>query len=54
MKSKAYGALIERGPEGATEVLLADHAAVLEALAARFGMRFAAGTEFPLGETAEL
>lgn len=38
--------LIERRPEGASEVLLADHAAVLDALAARFGMRFAEETEF--------
>jgi N-hydroxyarylamine O-acetyltransferase len=40
--------LIERRPDGATEVLLADHAAVLEALATRFGLRFPEGTEFPL------
>jgi len=46
--------LIERRPEGATEVLLADHAAVLETLEARFGMRFPEGTEFPLAETAEV
>ena len=39
--------LIERRPDGATEVLLADNAAVLETLAARFGMRFPEGTEFP-------
>jgi N-hydroxyarylamine O-acetyltransferase len=44
--------LIERRPEGATEVLLADDAAVLETLAARFGMHFPAGTAFPLLETA--
>jgi N-hydroxyarylamine O-acetyltransferase len=46
--------LIERRAEGASEVLLADDAAVLEVLAARFGMRFAAGTEFPLVETAQV
>jgi N-hydroxyarylamine O-acetyltransferase len=39
--------LIERRPEGASEVLLADDAAVLETLAARFGMHFPAGTRFP-------
>jgi N-hydroxyarylamine O-acetyltransferase len=44
--------LIERRPEGATEVSLADDAAVVEVLAARFGMRFPEGTEFPLVETA--
>ena len=45
--------LIERRPDGASEVVLADHAAVMETLAERFGMRFPAGTEFPLVETAE-
>lgn len=40
--------LMERSPEGASEVVLADDAAVLETLAARFGMRFPAGTRFPL------
>jgi hypothetical protein len=40
--------LIERRPEGASEVLLADDAAVLETLAARFGLHFPAGTGFPL------
>ena len=39
--------LIERRPEGATEVLLADNAAVLGTLATRFGMRFPEGTELP-------
>jgi len=42
--------LIERRPEGASEVVLADNAAVLEALTARFGLRFPAGTEFPYVE----
>ena len=40
--------LIERRPEGPTEVLLADHAAVLDTLATRFGLRFPEGTAFPL------
>jgi hypothetical protein len=44
--------LIERRPEVASEVLLADDAAVLETLAARFGMHFPEGTVFPLMETA--
>jgi N-hydroxyarylamine O-acetyltransferase len=44
--------VIERRPEGTSEVLLADDAAVLETLAARFGLRFPAGTVFPLLETA--
>jgi N-hydroxyarylamine O-acetyltransferase len=39
--------LIERRPEGASEVVLADDAAVLEVLATRFGMHFLAGTKFP-------
>jgi N-hydroxyarylamine O-acetyltransferase len=39
--------VIERRPEGASEVVLADNAAVLDALAARFGLRFPEGTEFP-------
>jgi N-hydroxyarylamine O-acetyltransferase len=39
--------LIERRPEGASEVLLADDEAVLDTLATRFGMRFPAGTSFP-------
>ena len=43
--------LMERRPEGATEVALADDAAVLEALASRFGMAFPEGTRFPLVET---
>jgi hypothetical protein len=40
--------VIERRPEGASEVLLADDAAVLETLASRFGMHFPEGTVFPL------
>ena len=44
--------LMERRPEGATEVVLADDAAVLETLAARFGLRLPAGTRFPSVETA--
>jgi N-hydroxyarylamine O-acetyltransferase len=44
--------VIERRPEGASEVLLANDAAVLETLAARFGMHFPAGTVFPSSETA--
>ena len=40
--------LIERRPDGDSEVLLADDAAGLETLAARFGMHFPAGTAFPL------
>ena len=40
--------LIERRPDGDSEVLLADDAAVLETLAERFGMHFPAGTAFPL------
>jgi N-hydroxyarylamine O-acetyltransferase len=43
--------LTERRPEGSTEVLLADDAAVLETLAARFGLRFPTGTRFPLIDT---
>jgi len=39
--------LIERRPEGVSEVMLADDAAVLDVLAARFGMHFPAGTTFP-------
>jgi N-hydroxyarylamine O-acetyltransferase len=39
--------VIERRPEVASEVLLADDAAVLETLAARFGMHFPEGTVFP-------
>ena len=39
--------LIERRPSGATEIMLADDAAVLEVLAARFGLHFPAGTTFP-------
>jgi N-hydroxyarylamine O-acetyltransferase len=44
--------LMERRPEGSTEVVLADDAAVLETLASRFGLHFPAGTRFPLVETA--
>jgi len=44
--------LMERRPEGSSEVVLADDAAVLETLAARFGLHFPAGTRFPLVETA--
>jgi N-hydroxyarylamine O-acetyltransferase len=44
--------LMERRPEGVSEVLLADDAAVLETLAARFGLHLSAGTKFPLVETA--
>jgi N-hydroxyarylamine O-acetyltransferase len=40
--------LIERRPEGATEVLLPDHAAVLATLATRFGLHLPEGTELPL------
>jgi N-hydroxyarylamine O-acetyltransferase len=39
--------LIERRPEGVSEVVLADDAAVLEALVTRFGLRFPEGTSFP-------
>lgn len=39
--------LIERRPEGVSEVVLADDAAVLDVLAARFGMHFPPGTSFP-------
>jgi N-hydroxyarylamine O-acetyltransferase len=44
--------LMERRPEGVTEVVLADDAAVLEVLSARFGLHFPAGTRFPSVETA--
>jgi N-hydroxyarylamine O-acetyltransferase len=44
--------LMERRPEGSSEVVLADDAAVLETLAARFGLHFPEGTRFPLVETA--
>lgn len=44
--------LFERRPDGVSEVLLADDAAVLETLATRFGLYFPAGTSFPLVETA--
>jgi len=39
--------LIERRPEGVSEMVLADDAAVLDVLAARFGLHFPAGTRFP-------
>ncbi|HUB77530.1 MAG TPA: arylamine N-acetyltransferase [Bryobacteraceae bacterium] len=39
--------LIERRPEGVTESMLADDAAVLDVLATRFGLHFPAGTSFP-------
>jgi N-hydroxyarylamine O-acetyltransferase len=42
--------LMERRPEGSSEVVLADDAAVLETLAGRFGLHFPAGTRFPLVE----
>jgi N-hydroxyarylamine O-acetyltransferase len=42
--------LIERRPEGSSEVVLADDEAVLETLAERFGLRFPAGTRLPHGE----
>jgi N-hydroxyarylamine O-acetyltransferase len=42
--------LIERRPEGSTEVLLVDDAAILEVLASRFGLHFPAGTRFPYEE----
>ena len=42
--------VIERRAEGASESLLADDEAILEALASRFGLHFAAGTRFPYVE----
>jgi N-hydroxyarylamine O-acetyltransferase len=42
--------LIERRPEGSSEVVLADDAAVLDALATRFGLYFPEGTSFPCEE----
>jgi N-hydroxyarylamine O-acetyltransferase len=42
--------LFERRPEGVSEVLLADEAAVLETLATRFGLHFSVGTSFPCFE----
>jgi N-hydroxyarylamine O-acetyltransferase len=44
--------LMERRPEGVSEVVLADDAAVRETLATRFGLHLPAGTQFPLVETA--
>lgn len=44
--------LITRRPQGASEILLADDAAILETLAGRFGMRFPASTRFPYVEEA--
>jgi len=43
---------MERRPEGVSEVVLADDAAVLDVLATRFGLHFPAGTTFPSVETA--
>jgi hypothetical protein len=55
VRTKLFGRrLIERRPEGATGMVLAYHAAALETLVARFGMRFPAGKELPLLETAEI
>ena len=42
--------LIERRPEGSSEVVLPDDEAILETLAGRFGLQFSAGTRFPYVE----
>jgi len=42
--------LIERRPEGASEVLLPDDEAILETLSGRFGLHFPPGTRFPYKE----
>jgi N-hydroxyarylamine O-acetyltransferase len=42
--------VIERRADGASETMLADDEAILEVLAARFGLQFAAGTRFPYVE----
>jgi N-hydroxyarylamine O-acetyltransferase len=44
--------LIERRPEGSSEALLPDDAAILETLAERFGLQFPEGTQFPYEEEA--
>jgi N-hydroxyarylamine O-acetyltransferase len=42
--------LIERRPQGASEIILPDDTAVVEVLASRFGLHFPVGTRFPYKE----